>query len=95
MRDSWVLNESISKDPGKNAKTLVITNSHTLENNVAFYRSHYEGQGWTKETDTDVGGAGKMHTLVFKTKRNRITMILIKDKNDTRIVINSVTNSIF
>lgn len=95
MRDSLVLNESISKDPGKNAKTLLISNSHTLQNNVAFYRSHYEGLGWTNETDTDLGGAGKMHSLVFKTKRNRITMIFIKDENDTRIVINSVTNSIF
>lgn len=95
MRDSHVLNESISKDPGKKAKTLIISNNHTLQNNVAFYRSHYEGLGWTSETDMDLGGAGKMHSLVFKTKRNRITMIFIKDNDKTRIVINSVTNSIF
>ena len=97
LRDSYVLNESISKDPGKKAKTLLISNSHSLQNNVAFYRSHYEGLGWTNETDTDLGGAGKMHSLVYKTKRNRITMIFLKDDNDTdtRIVINSVTNSIF
>ena len=95
MRDSQVLNESTSKDPGKKAKTLLISNNHTIENNIAFYRSHYEGLGWTNETDTDLGGVGKMHSLVFKSKRNRITMIFIKDNNDTRIVINSVTNSIF
>lgn len=95
MNDSQVLNETKSNDPGKKATTLLITNSHTLENNVAFYRSHYEGMGWTTETDLDLGGVGKMHSLVFKTRRNRITMIFIEDNNDTRIVINSVTNSIF
>ena len=93
MPGSHVMTEVKSKDPGKKANTMIITNSHSLESNVAFYRNHYQGKGWTKETDRGLGH-GKVHSLVFKTKRDRITMMLMKDKNATRIVINSVSNSI-
>jgi len=94
MSGSHVLSEVKSKDPGKKATTLIIANNHSVSSNVTFYRNHYQGKGWTVETDLDLGGAGKIHSLVFKTRRNRITMMFMKDKNATRIVINQVTHSL-
>ena len=94
MSGSNVLSEVKSKDPGKKATTLIISNDHSVSSNVAFYRNHYQAKGWTAETDRDLS-QGKSHTLVFKTRRNRITMMFMKDKNSTKIVINSVTHSLF
>jgi hypothetical protein len=94
MPGSHVINEMKSNDPGKTANTLIISNDYSIESNVAFYRNHYQGKGWTVETDRGLG-AGLMHSLVFKTRRDRVTIMLLEDKNATQIVVNSVTNSIF
>ncbi len=93
MSGSHVLSEMKSNDPGKKARTMIISNSHSVSSNVTFYRNHYQSKGWTVETDRDLG-QGKVHTLVFKTRSNRITMMLMKDKEATRIVINLVTHSL-
>ena len=93
MPGSHVLSEMKSNDPDKKAITSIVTNTHSVESNVAFYRNHYKGKGWTMETDQSIG-TNKMHSLVFKSRRNRVTMMFIKDTNATRIVINSVSNSI-
>lgn len=94
MPGSHVMTETRSKDPGKKASTVIITNQYSVPSNVAFYRNHYHGKGWTKETDKALG-TDKVHSLVFKTKKDRVTMMFLKDQDSTRIVINSVTNSIF
>jgi len=93
MSGSQVLSEVKSKDPGKKATTLIISNNHSVSSNVAFYRNHYQAKGWTTESDRDLS-QGKSHTLVFKTRRNRMTMMFMKDKNSTKIVINAVTQSL-
>ena len=46
------------------------------------------------ETDKRLGNQ-EAHSLVFKTKRNRVTIMLLEDKDYTRVVVNSVKNSIF
>ena len=92
MPGSHVLNEMKSNDPGKKANTLIIANDHSLGSNAAFYRNHYQGRGWTTETDHN---AQDVQTLVFKTKRERVTIMLLKDGSETRVVVNSVKNSVF
>lgn len=92
MPGSHVLNEMKSNDPGKKANTLIIANEHSLGSNAAFYRNHYQGRGWTTETDHN---AQDIQTLVFKTKRERVTIMLLKDGSETRVVVNSVKNSVF
>ena len=91
---SIVMNEMKSDDPGKKATTVVLTNTHSVRNNADFYRAHYQNQGWTMETDKRLGNQ-EAHSLVFKTKRNRVTIMLLEDKDYTRVVVNSVKNSIF
>ncbi len=94
MRGSHVLTETRSNDPGKKARTAIITNTYSVPSNVSFYRNHFRGKGWTLETDKALGN-NEVHALVYKTKRNRVTMMFMKDQDYTRIVLNSVTNSIF
>lgn len=91
MPGSHVLNEMKSNDPGKKANTLIIANEHSLGSNAAFYRNHYQGRGWTTETDHN---AQDVQTLVFKTRRERVTIMLLKDGSETRVVVNSVMNSV-
>ena len=93
MAGSHVLSEMKSDDPGKKASTVMLYNTHSLHSNVAFYRNYYNGKGWTMETDKELG-SGDIHSLVFKSRRKRVTMMFVKEKSSTRIVINSVTNSI-
>jgi len=91
MSGSHVLSEMKSNDPGKKANTLIIANERSIGSNAAFYRNYYEGRGWTTETDYN---AQDVHTLVFKTRRERVTIMLLRDGGGTRVVVNSVTNSI-
>lgn len=93
MSNSQVLSEVKSDDLGKKATTLIIANDHSVSSNVTFYRNHYHSKGWTVETDRELD-QGKNHALVFKTRRNRVTMMFMKDKHSTKVVINNVTNSI-
>jgi len=90
---SFVMQEMKSDDPGKKASTLIISNTHSVRNNADFYRQHYQGKGWTTETDRNLG-KNEGHSLVFKSRRNRVTIMLLKDKDYTRVVVNSVKNSV-
>ena len=93
MKNSQVISELKNKDVGKDARTMIIYNTHSVGSNVSYYRNHYRAKGYSVEMDTAVE-AGKMHSLVFKSGRKRITIMLIGDHNDTRVVINDVTHSI-
>lgn len=90
---SYVINEMKSDDPGKEATTVIISNTNSVNGNAAFYRQHYQGKGWTTETDRKLGSR-EAHSLVFKNRRSRVTIMLLEDKNFTRIVINAVKNSV-
>jgi hypothetical protein len=92
MSGSHVLNEIKHNDPGKSANTVFITNEQTVSNNAAYYRNFYESKGWAKETDLD---SENSHALVYKTRTERVIIMLTKDKEFTRIVLNSVKNTIF
>jgi hypothetical protein len=92
MSGSHVLNEIKHNDPGKSANTVFISNVQTVSNNAAYYRNFYESKGWTKETDLD---SPDSHALVYKTRTERVTIMMTKDKEFTRIVLNSVKNTIF
>ncbi len=91
---TYILNEMKSEDPGKDASTVLLSNQQSVRSNADYYRSHYQGQGWTTETDQSLG-YDEGHSLVFKNRRNRVTIMLLKDQFYTRIVVNSVKHSMF
>ena len=91
---TYVMNEMISDDPGKEASTVLLSNQQSVRSNADFYRSHYQSKGWTTETDRSLG-YDEGHSLVFKNRRNRVTIMLLKDQFYTRVVVNSVKHSVF
>ena len=91
---SIVMSEVEHNDPGKKALTTIISNTHSVRNNADFYRDYYRGKGWTQETDKKLG-VDEGHSLVYKTRKNRVTIMILKDKHYTRVVLNAVTNTIF
>ena len=91
---SIVMNELQHDDPGKKAITTVLSNTHSVKNNADYYRNFYIGKGWNLETDQKLGH-DEGHSLVFKTRRNRVTIMVLKDNAYTRVVVNSVKNSLF
>ena len=93
MPDSTIVNETVSNDPGIKGRTMLIANKYSISSNVVFYRNHYQSEGWTLESDKELS-PGKMHALVFKSKRNRVTIMFIGEHNETRIVVNEVEHSI-
>jgi hypothetical protein len=92
MTGSDVMNEMKTNDPGKKATTMIISNEHSIHRNAMFYRKHYEGMGWTKESDHD---AGDVKTLVYKTRKKRTTIVLQRDGSGSKIIVNSVKNTMF
>ncbi len=93
MANSNVLSQVKSSDAGKDATTMIISNDHSVSSNVTFYRNYYQSKGWTQETDKALD-KGQSHALVFKKRRNRVTMMFMAGKNSTKIVINDVTSSL-
>lgn len=91
---SIVMNQMLHDDLGKKAITTMLSNTHSVKNNADYYRNYYYGKGWKLETDQQLG-RDEGHSLVFKTRRNRVTIMLLKDEVYTRIVVNSVKNSLF
>ena len=92
MTGSDVMNEMKTNDPGKKATTMIISNEHSIDRNAMFYRKHYEGMGWTKESDHD---AGDVKTLVYKTRKKRTTIVLQRDGSGSKVIVNSVKNTMF
>jgi len=94
MHDSHVIQDIKHNDPGKDGRTIVLANSHSVISNINFYRNHYRGKGWSEESDYELA-PGKMHSMVFKTNRERINIMLMGGSSETRIVINRVKHSLF
>ncbi len=91
---SIVMNEMKHDDPGKKGTTTIISNTHSVKNNADYYQNHYRGKGWTEETNQRLG-TDEGHSLVYKTRRDRVTIMILKDKHYTRVVLNSVKNTLF
>ena len=89
MRNSQVMNEVKSNDEGKKATTLIISSDNSILSNLNFYRNHFDSRRWSLETDQKHNN-GVDHSLVYKNGRERVTMIFLKEKNTTKIVINKV-----
>ncbi|MFT5131650.1 MAG: hypothetical protein ACI9SC_000109 [Gammaproteobacteria bacterium] len=94
MGDSQIISELVNEDPGQHGRTMIIYNTHSVGSNISFYRHHYLNRGFSVDNDISLS-QGAMHSLVFKSSRKRINIMVIGGANDTRVVINAVTNSIF
>jgi len=85
MRGSYVINDIVSKDIGKNGRTLQISNSYTVEHNANFYRNHYEDYGWGVVMDQSVSG-GDTQSLRFSSGNKNVTIVIHKTGKGSIIV---------
>ncbi|HTT07933.1 MAG TPA: hypothetical protein VMH34_04000 [Gammaproteobacteria bacterium] len=90
LSGSRVLNDIVSNDPGKRGRSLLIANSLSIGINAAYYRDHYENEGWHKVMD-EIGGRGALRTLVYASGREKVSMVILKFEGETHIIAHDVT----
>lgn len=91
MQGSAVINEVVSHDPGKRARTLVITNEFSIQSNANFYRNYFDDQGWLARMDRDVGSG---YVLAYTQSNGEVNIVISKSKGFTTVVVNDVNSGI-
>lgn len=61
---SIILMDIISKDRGKNTRTMIVTNTDSVRNNMKYYRNSFKNNSWSIESE-EGDGIGS-HLLIFK-----------------------------
>ncbi len=82
-RDSRVVNDVESRDPGKKGRTLMISNDLGLNSNVLFYRNWYKDRGWTVLMDKPLGE--HMHTFSFKNGGEGVNLVVVEGGDKTAV----------
>ncbi len=85
MRGSHVINDILSRDTGKQGRTLQLSNQFSVENNANFYRHHFEGQGWGVDMDQTLSG-GDTHSLRFSSGIKSVSIVIHKAENGTIVI---------
>ncbi len=93
IRNSKVVSEVKSRDPGQTGRSVIISNEKSISSNVNFYRNYYLNKGWASEMD-DSSVGGKMVTLSYKRGRKRVTIVLMGNHSSTSVVINDVSRDL-
>ncbi len=91
MQGSEVVSEMKMSDPGKNAKTILLSNKYSVASNVSYYKNHY--RDWQVRSDQSTGFTGP-HTLTFTNGRKEVNLVISRDTGKTNIVANVVNKEI-
>ncbi|MEL0082703.1 MAG: hypothetical protein VW985_06645 [Gammaproteobacteria bacterium] len=92
MRDSVVVNDITSDDPGKRGRTFLVRNEFSIRSNAAYYRDHYLHRGWQPDFDQPLKGG---HVLTFKRGGETVNIVVQSFGEGTYIVANTVKNTLF
>lgn len=84
LRGSYVMNDILSKDLGKEGRTLQIANHYSVEHNANYYRNHYENYGWGKEMDQTISG-GDTQSLRFSNGKSSVSIVIHKTSEGSLI----------
>jgi hypothetical protein len=84
---SRVLNDQISRDPGKNGRVLMVGNDHPVLSNATFYEEYFQSHGWRRMHNE--GGGGNRVLVFFKGNREA-HLVITGVQGGSRIVINLV-----
>jgi hypothetical protein len=90
MNGSQVLDDQVSKDPGKDGRVLLLQNSFSPSANRNFYQRHYANQGWELVMDEQVAPRQNGYALYFSKGRESLTLTINKIDGQTSIVANQV-----
>lgn len=92
MRDSVLVNDITSNDPGKQGRTFLVRNEFSPTSNAAYYRDHYLHRGWQPDFDQPLKGG---HVLTFKRSGEIVNIVVQSFGEGTYIVANTVKNTLF
>ena len=92
MRDSIVVNDLASSDPGKQARTFLLRNEFSTSGNATYYRQHYLHRGWENSIDQSIKGG---HVLSFRRSSKTVDIVIQKFGTGTYIVGNTVNATFF
>lgn len=89
MSGSEVMNEVKHNDPYRDARTVLLVNNYSVPSNVEYYRSHYEGHGWSVAMDQG-DDSGSTHTLMLTNRGSEVSLTVVKTNQGSQIVANIV-----
>jgi hypothetical protein len=91
MSGSTVINDIEHYDDGKNARTLLLTNTFSAESNADFYRQTLIDQGWRPVSSyqmTTKSGPGI--TLIMKRGLAEASLVITRNGGNTAVLANMV-----
>lgn len=91
MRGSAVVSDVRSEDPGKQGHTAMIVNEFSVDSNVNFYRTHFNG--WRMNIDRQLA-SDTFHALSYTRGREQVNITVRKIQGGSEIVINSVRHDL-
>lgn len=91
MSGSSVINDIEHRDPGKSARTLLLSNTFSAETNADFYRRTLTDQGWNILSSYQINTAkGPGITIVLKRQLAEANLVITRDGSNTMILANLV-----
>jgi hypothetical protein len=91
MSGSNVINDISHRDPGKAARTILLTNAYSPATNVDFYRRTLGADGWRVIADTAMpmrGGNGTAHAMTLKRGLNETSMTIARSGEGSSVLVN-------
>ena len=87
MQGSRIVNSMVTRDAGKKARVMQLSNSYSVTSNGAFYADYFVGQGWQQVTEDK---KIESQVLVFHKGADEAHLVISRQQDATRIVINLV-----
>jgi hypothetical protein len=85
MEGSKVINDTVSFDPGKKGRTVMIVNDFSVSRNGVFYRHYYLDRGWGRLRDQANDGA---QVLGFRRFGQQVQIVVTRYGSKTVTVLN-------
>jgi len=90
---STVLDDQQHKDPHKTGRTLMLSNSISVNSNSSYYINHYTSRGWKLTGDTQASQM-KGRVLQLQKGRQALNLTISKMYGKTFVVANMVTGGV-
>ena len=87
MQGSRIVNNLVTRDSGKQAWVMLLSNSFSVTSNGSFYSDYFVGQGWQQVTEDPRIDS---QVLVFHKGSNEAHLVISRQQGATQIVINLV-----
>lgn len=89
LKGSTVVNDLITRDGGREARTMLLLNGSSVASNSNYYRDHYRAGGWGTLMDLNRNGS---QVMVFGRSGREAHLVISNAGGPTSIVMNLVEN---